>query len=115
MDIGQATDSGTTPGVGVEYQINYSIGHANVPANLREPTNYCSISLRATSVVEALQQANDQLLGLELRLVTATIYRQEIQLEDGWHYFSRMEGVNPEARTEPGLVAPSPVPQKKRR
>lgn len=103
-----ASDTTTTPRIEekIEYSINYTIGHANVPTHLREPTNYCGLSLTAASDTEAVQQANDQLLGLEFKLGSRTIFKQEIQFKDGWHYFSRMKGVDSEARAQPGLISP---------
>ncbi len=104
-----ASNTTTRPRVGesIQYSINYTIGHANVPAALQAPTNYCSLSLTAVSDTEAVSQANDQLLGLEFRLGSRIILKQEIQLGDGWHYFSRMQGIDSEARAQPGLESPT--------
>ncbi|MEK6921404.1 MAG: hypothetical protein AABX82_05955 [Nanoarchaeota archaeon] len=116
MNVEVITDHRTInpdPSQGI-YHVNYTIGHANVPKEHREVTNYSWLCLKADSDTEAVEGANDHLLGLEFRLGSQTIYRQEIKLPDGWHYFSRMEGVDSEARKTPALVRPAPQIQKRR-
>ncbi len=95
MSIDQATEQALQ-----EYPVHFTVGSATLPGMPR--SGFGTLVVKAQSSADAVWVANNYLPLLDVKLGTRVILKQEIRLDDGWHYFVN-GGLELQAREKPEL------------